>query len=461
MVSFPFKKYDNNIQPDIDDASLYRSESTRKLSNAYELADLENEGSYSGARSSTYTDPYGDRVPLTEVENSIDPWSQNPQPYEPPLQVAVQPDTPRPAPPIGFSGIITDAKKGRIPWFIIFISVIQIAVFAAEMVIMAKNTGSPIATQPTLNPFIGPSSYLLIHMGARFSPCMEYVSGITDDSSLEFPCLSSTSVDTNICTLSELCGMGGVGSHPNQWWRFFTPLFLHAGLIHIISNFLMQFSLGIFMERTIGTFKFAFIYIAAGINGFLLSGNYALIGLTSCGASGALFGVLALQLVDLFQNWPEYQHRKRYLVFTGIEVVFYFALGLLPGIDNFVHIGGFAMGVILGIALLRSPMKIREKTGSSDVSYYSSQSSRRWTTMMLNVKNTFTGRSPWWYLWVLVRLFMLAVAAMLMIVLLRDFYTKHTSCSWCRYISCLVRQEIVSLSWRWRLTRLLADSKLV
>lgn len=111
---------------------------------------------------------------------------------------------------------------------------------------MGVLTGSPIQTQPTFNPMIGPSTYLLINMGARFTPCMHGIDKITNDPMLRFPCPNSTTVTTNVCSLAELCGMAGgvvdpagletaikAGAtdantaplKPNQWWRFITPIF--------------------------------------------------------------------------------------------------------------------------------------------------------------------------------------------------------------------------------------------
>ena len=31
---------------------------------------------------------------------------------------------------------------------------------------------------------------------------------------------------------------------PNQWWRFITPIFLHAGFVHILLNLLAQLTAG-------------------------------------------------------------------------------------------------------------------------------------------------------------------------------------------------------------------------
>lgn len=125
-----------------------------------------------------------------------------------------------------------------------------------------------IQTKPNFNIMIGPSPYVLINMGARFTPCMHNIKKIIEADGgpvLQWPCPNTTTLTDNKCTLAELCGMGGGvpnqegitdfkdRSHePNQWWRFITPIFLHAGIIHIGFNMLLQWTLGRDMEKEIG-----------------------------------------------------------------------------------------------------------------------------------------------------------------------------------------------------------------
>ena len=49
--------------------------------------------------------------------------------------------------------------------------------------------------------------------------------------------------------------------------RFITPIFLHAGFIHIILNMLAQWFVSAQLEREMGTGGFFFVYFAAGIFG--------------------------------------------------------------------------------------------------------------------------------------------------------------------------------------------------
>lgn len=50
-----------------------------------------------------------------------------------------------------------------------------------------------------------------------------------------------------------------------QLWRLVTPIMLHAGLIHLATNLLMQLRLGLFLEIQWGTKTWLPIYFGSGI----------------------------------------------------------------------------------------------------------------------------------------------------------------------------------------------------
>lgn len=329
---------------------------------------------------------------------------------------------------------------------------------------------------PSFNPMIGPSTYVLINMGARFVPCMRttYSPGTKDPyPESPWPCpntTSSLSTDpNNQCTLGQLCGMAGFNySHPDQWYRFITPMFLHAGIIHIGFNMLLQLTLGREMEKAIGTIRFAIVYLSSGIFGFVLGGNFAAPAIASTGASGALFGILALTLLDLLYTWSERQSPGKDLLWIMFDIIISFALGLLPGLDNFSHIGGFLMGLVLGICILHSPSRLRKRIGDTKSSRHKANYSQVGSETNLalvsgalnetNGKGTqvtatakpadltsfakqpvgfFKNRKPLWWAWWLIRAGCLIGVFICFIVLLTNFYKYRSECSWCKYLSCL------------------------
>jgi len=99
-------------------------------------------------------------------------------------------------------------------------------------------------------------------------------------------------MNPNLCTVNQICGFGlKEGEVPNQWFRFLLPIFLHAGVVHIVINLSFQVRTGIQMERDFGTWRIFIIYMASGIFGFAFGANYS--GrTTSVGCSGSLYGKL-------------------------------------------------------------------------------------------------------------------------------------------------------------------------
>lgn len=313
-------------------------------------------------------------------------------------------------------------------------------------------TGSPIEIHPTFNPMIGPSPYVLVSSGGRFAPCMHNMHQVTDaNTTINWPCPNSTSSDASatVCTLSELCGMGGVPNPringslsdtpaPNQWWRFIVPIFLHAGIIHIGFNLLLQLTLGRDVERMIGSFRFALVYFASGIFGFVLGANISANGIVSTGCSGAIFGLIAINLLNLLYHWQTTKRPFRELAFILVDIVIAFVLGLFPGIDNGAHLGGLMMGLVLGVCLLRSPDAFNKKLGDEDTMYDPANKSRSGTMSFFKAPaQFFSGRKPLWWCWWVVRVAALIGIVVGFVVLLKNFYVWHHTCTNCRYISCL------------------------
>ena len=89
-----------------------------------------------------------------------------------------------------------------------------------------------------------------------------------------------------------------------QYWRLFTAMFLHIGIMHLFFNSYALYVYGSVVEKLFGRIRFVLIYTIAGLTGsllsFLLSRNPAV------GASGAIFGlmdrfVLSAEKTDLYR----------------------------------------------------------------------------------------------------------------------------------------------------------------
>jgi len=138
-----------------------------------------------------------------------------------------------------------------------------------------------------------------------------------------------------------------------QTWRLFTSMFLHFGIGHLITNAFSLIILGLEMERLYGPDRYIIIYILAGLFGSLLS--FAIRGpnVLSAGASGAIFGIVGMNLAFFLLNrriLGEFGRQR--VIITAIIIIYNLYIGFTtPGIDNLAHLGGLFSGFILGYGL--------------------------------------------------------------------------------------------------------------
>ena len=78
-----------------------------------------------------------------------------------------------------------------------------------------------------------------------------------------------------------------------EWWRLFTSIFVHAGPLHLLTDLAGLAIVGLMLERLVGHFAFATIYLGAGMFASLASLSADPMAVTS-GAAGPIFGVYGL-----------------------------------------------------------------------------------------------------------------------------------------------------------------------
>ncbi len=141
----------------------------------------------------------------------------------------------------------------------------------------------------------------------------------------------------------------GPSIRAGQYYRLFSGMFVHGGLIHLALNCYSLYVVGTQMESFLGKIKFLLIYLISGLAGALLSmtfsGNVA-----SVGASGAIFGLLGAML------YFGYHYRVYLGNVMKSQIIPLIAINLLigfmgEGIDNAAHIGGLIGGALMTMAL--------------------------------------------------------------------------------------------------------------
>ncbi len=146
-----------------------------------------------------------------------------------------------------------------------------------------------------------------------------------------------------------------------RWWTVLSASWLHGGLLHILFNMLWVRQLAPVTAQLYGSSRMVLIYLVGGAAGFILSslaGAYLgflppiLSGARfTIGASAAIFGLLGA-LVFFGRRMGGSGLRQQ--TWTWALVLFVFGF-MMPGVDNFAHLGGFLGGY--GMAKWLDPRK--------------------------------------------------------------------------------------------------------
>lgn len=134
----------------------------------------------------------------------------------------------------------------------------------------------------------------------------------------------------------------------HNYYRLITAAFLHGGFSHYLCNMYSLYIIGTQVENFLGRTKYLIIYLFSSLSASLFS--VILTRGLSVGASGALFGLLGALLYFGY-------HYRVYL--GGVmksQIIPVILINLLigflvPGIDNFAHIGGLIGGLLITIGV--------------------------------------------------------------------------------------------------------------
>lgn len=134
-----------------------------------------------------------------------------------------------------------------------------------------------------------------------------------------------------------------------EYYRLFTCMFLHIGIMHLICNMYSLHVIGKEVEGLFGKWKYLLIYLLSGICGSMLSLAFSY-NTVSAGASGAIFGLLGALLYFGYYYRTYLGAVMRSSIIPVI--LFNLVIGFLSsGIDNAAHIGGLVGGILIAMAV--------------------------------------------------------------------------------------------------------------
>jgi len=156
----------------------------------------------------------------------------------------------------------------------------------------------------------------------------------------------------------------GTGLQPVQW---VTANFIHAGIWHLLGNMFALWGFGLVVEGKLGWWRFLLVYLGMGVvqcafEQAVVPGSVCI---GSLGASGVIFGLLAMALVwapenemSCFMLLGVYPitfdvNLATYAAFMGgIQITFMMLSGMSYGSEA-LHLIGGALGFGVGVAMLK------------------------------------------------------------------------------------------------------------
>src|SRR5437762_7272184 len=154
--------------------------------------------------------------------------------------------------------------------------------------------------------------------------------------------------------------------YDHEYWRLVTPVFVHVNLPHLLINMYSLWVIGPWVEKLYGSAKFVVFWVATGIAGVVASylsmfpGSHPGVIASfliknhddpSAGASGALFGLVAVLFVFGLKYRRELPEGFKRAFGTGLlpVILLNLAIGFVGRgiIDNAAHLGGLLSGAAL------------------------------------------------------------------------------------------------------------------
>ncbi|XP_039128776.1 RHOMBOID-like protein 1 isoform X3 [Dioscorea cayenensis subsp. rotundata] len=181
---------------------------------------------------------------------------------------------------------------------------------------------------------------------------------------------------------------------------------------------------GLDVQKVVGEHqvRIGLLYVISGFGGSLMSSLFSQTTI-GVGASGALFGLLGGMLSELIMNWTIYANKLAALLTLILVIAINLAVGILPHVDNFAHIGGFVSGFLLGFVILIRPQFGWVSKKHTPLGYPAGPVKRKHKIYQ-------------YILWIFAAILLTFGFTVALIMLFRGF-NANDHCSWCHYLTCI------------------------
>lgn len=136
-----------------------------------------------------------------------------------------------------------------------------------------------------------------------------------------------------------------------EYWRLVTALFTHSNVEHLLSNTPLFLIFGWFLYAFFGRLAFPFGALLVGVLSNLWTIYVYPPRMSLVGASGMLYGMIALWLVLYVHFETEYKVSMRIFRAIAVSLLLLFPTTFQQTTSYMAHATGFFLGLVVGVAL--------------------------------------------------------------------------------------------------------------
>lgn len=165
--------------------------------------------------------------------------------------------------------------------------------------------------------------------------------------------LTTVPIFPNRLIFQQLAGVNILISQ-GEWWRLFTPIFVHGDFYHMFYNALIFIFAGYQLEQLVRKSTLLIIYFSSGIFANVVTYLLAPPIYIHVGASGAIFGLLGVFACLIYLKKLSTYHTQLISIIILFSIIFTF---FRPNVNIYAHLGGLAWGVLCGYLVAERKLK--------------------------------------------------------------------------------------------------------